>query len=338
MNPQHPASRYFTALARIQIPRPMRVLMQIVVGGLIMGIVALTFVPWVQTAKGTGRVTTLNPESQLQAIHAPVQGRIERWHIRDGATVRAGDPIVDIVDNDPAIIERLEAERNAANQSVRASQLAAEAAKRNLDRQQALYGKGLSARREYELALIEYKSWLSKTADAASTLASTETRLSRQLSQSVTAPGDGRIVRTYAGASATLVKEGQTLADFLPEGSKPAAELYLQGIDMPLVRPGQHVRLQFEGWPIVQFSGWPSRAVGTFGGVVSVVDPAASTDGRLRILVTAIEGEPWPEARYLPFGTRAKGWVLLSKVTLGYELWRQLNSFPPEPEHREVKQ
>jgi biotin carboxyl carrier protein len=334
MKPEHPSHRYFTALTHIQIPRPMRVLMQLVIGGLILGAFVLAVVPWVQTAKGVGRVTTLKPESQLQAINAPVQGRIERWYVRDGAEVRTGDPIVDIVDNDPSIIERLEAERNAASQSVSASELAAETAKRNLDRQKALYGKGLSSRREYEQAVIEYKTWLTKAADAASMLASTETRLSRQLSQRVTAPGNGRIVRTYAGASATLVKEGQALADFLPEGSQPAVELYLQGIDMPLVQPGQLVRLQFEGWPIVQFSGWPSRAVGTFGGVVAVVDPAASPDGRLRILVTAADGEEWPEARYLPFGTRAKGWVLLSTVTLGYELWRQLNSFPPEPVHQ----
>lgn len=336
MNSEHPSNSYFTALARIRIPRPMRILMRLIIGALIVGVAMLALVPWVQTAKGTGRITTLHPDGQLQAINAPVKGRIERWHIRDGASVQAGDPIVDIVDNDPAIIQRLQSERDAAKQSMKATQLAAETAKRNLNRQQALHGKGLSARREYEQAIIEYKSWLTKAADTASALASAETRLSRQLSQRVTAPGDGRIVSTYAGSSATLVKEGQTLANFLPNNSQPAVELYLQGIDMPLVRPGQHVRLQFEGWPIVQFSGWPSRAIGTFSGVVAVVDNAASTDGRLRILVTATESDPWPEQRYLPFGTRVKGWVLLSTVTLGYEIWRQLNSFPPEPERTKV--
>ena len=28
-------------------------------------------------------------------------------------------------------------------------------------------------------------------------------------------------------------------------------------------------------------------------------------------------------------GVRANGWVMLSRVRLGYEIWRQLNGFPP---------
>ena len=38
---------------------------------------------------------------------------------------------------------------------------------------------------------------------------------------------------------------------------------------------------------------------------------------------------PWPSERFLRQGVRANGWVMLSRVTLGYEIWRQLNGFPP---------
>ncbi len=57
------------------------------------------------------------------------------------------------------------------------------------------------------------------------------------------------------------------------------------GNDLPLVRVGNHVRLQFEGWPSLQFTGWPAVAVGTFGGEVAVVDPTDDGSGMFRVLV-----------------------------------------------------
>ena len=92
--------------------------------------------------------------------------------------------------------------------------------------------------------------------------------------------------------------------------------------------PGRLVRLQFEGWPAVQFSGWPSVAIGTFGGVVSVVDPSASSNGKFRVIITPEKGVKWPSNTYLRQGTRVYGWILLNTVKLGYELWRQFNGFP----------
>ena len=96
--------------------------------------------------------------------------------------------------------------------------------------------------------------------------------------------------------------------------------------------PGREVRLQFEGWPAVQFVGWPSAARGTFGGIVTVVDSHDNGKGKFRVLV---EPDPndvsWPSRRYLRQGVQVKGWVLLDEVSLGFEIWRQLNGFPPLP-------
>nr|MCH9680528.1 transporter [Deltaproteobacteria bacterium] len=86
---------------------------------------------------------------------------------------------------------------------------------------------------------------------------------------------------------------------------------------------------QFEGWPAVQFVGWPSVAVGTFGGTVAFVDATDNGAGRFRVVVVPDGEEPWPAARYLRQGVRANGWVLLNQVSIGYELWRQFNGFPP---------
>ena len=102
------------------------------------------------------------------------------------------------------------------------------------------------------------------------------------------------------------------------------------GNDAALISEGRHVRMQFEGWPAVQFTGWPSVAVGTFGGVISFIDPQDDGKGNFRVLVVPEQGgEPWPSPRFLRQGVRAKAWVLLERVSLGFELWRRFNGFPP---------
>lgn len=318
-----------TAQESVRLPHPVRLISRLLKGGLLLGVLLL-LLPWVQTAPGNGTVTAFHPSGQLQNIDALVKGRIKQWHVRDGSLVKAGDPIAEIEDNDPMLIDRLRAERDAALKAYEAAKIAAETAQIDVTRKEELFAEGLVSRREAEQAKIEYKSWLAKEAEAASKLAGAETRLSRQHTQLVTAPTDGLVVRTSAGDSATLVQEGDVLATFVPQDSLLAVELYVNGLDMPLIQAGAQVRLQFEGWPVVQFSGWPSVAIGTFSGRVSVVDPSISPNGRFRIVVTENPGERWPDRQYLRLGARAKGWVLLNTVSVGYEFWRQLNQFPPE--------
>ena len=98
-----------------------------------------------------------------------------------------------------------------------------------------------------------------------------------------------------------------------------------------IVRVGAPVRIQFEGWPVIQVSGWPSKAVGTFAGRVVAIDASAQANGRFRILVEEDKDwqSPWPDQRFVRFGSKARGWVLLDTVSVGYEIWRQLNNFPP---------
>jgi hypothetical protein len=47
------------------------------------------------------------------------------------------------------------------------------------------------------------------------------------------------------------------------------------------------------------------------------------------VLVRPYRGDDWPKDRFLRQGVRANGWVMLKQVSLGYEIWRQLNGFPP---------
>lgn len=180
-----------------------------------------------------------------------------------------------------------------------------------------------------ETTRAEHQKAIGDVALAQKELAELQGKLSKQQNQLVTAPRDGTIVRLLANEGGAIVKEGDPLFVLVPEAAERAVELWVSGNDAPLISPGRHVRLQFEGWPAVQFAGWPSVAVGTFGGEVVNVDATDNGKGQFRILILPAAGADWPSQRYLRQGVRANGWVLLNQVTLGYEVWRQLNGFPP---------
>lgn len=145
----------------------------------------------------------------------------------------------------------------------------------------------------------------------------------------VYAPRDGTLFRLNTFERGQMLKEGDELFTIVPDTTERAVELWVSGNDTPLLQPGDHVRLQFEGWPAVQFAGWPSVAVGTFGGEVSMIDSTDDGTGRFRVLVQPTAETEWPSDRYLRQGVRSNGWVMLKQVSLGYEIWRQLNGFPP---------
>ena len=194
------------------------------------------------------------------------------------------------------------------------------------------HGEFGAAQRDFEQARIRVEELRSSVAEAAAELTRVDVNLSRQSVQTVRAPRDGVILRVYAGDVATYVQAGDVVATFVPDNVDRAVELYVDGRDVALVRPGARVRLQFEGWPVVQFSGWSSVAVGTFGGIVTAVDPSAQESGRFRVLVVEDKADPhpWPDERFVRFGSKARGWVLLEEVSVGVELWRRLNNFPAE--------
>ncbi|GAB2717345.1 biotin attachment protein [Hymenobacter frigidus] len=143
----------------------------------------------------------------------------------------------------------------------------------------------------------------------------------------ITAPQTGYVVRALKQGEGEIVKEGEDLITLMPANPRLAAELYVKPMDVPLLRVGRRVRLQFDGWPALVFTGWPGSSFGTFGGVVQVIDNIDS-QGQYRLLVTHEPGtEAWPAP--LRVGSGVYGWALLDDVPIWYELWRQINGFPP---------
>jgi len=323
---------HFTTLASIKTPRVMRAVFFMLLAAIVIVIAFLIYVPWVQTTSGRGVVTTLSPNERKQDINALVPGRIEEWYVRDGSSVKKGDPIVRIADIDPQLLDRLQAERGQMELQLQAAQSALATAQIDERRSRELFEAGLAARRDYELAQIKVADMQGRVAAAQADLNRADTNIARQSEQIVRAPRDGFIQSLNAGDAATYINAGDVLATFVPDGAERVIEIFIDGRDVALVRPGDKTRIQFEGWPAVQFSGWPSVAVGTFGGRVISVDQSAQINGRFRVLIAEDRSElhRWPEERYVRFGAAVQAWVLLETVPVGYEIWRQLNNFPPE--------
>ncbi len=389
---------------------------------LVLLVIGFMVTPWQQNIRGVGRVVAYVPAERQQVISTPVEGRVSRWYIREGAVVKAGDVLAEVADNDPFLLQRLYAEQQtllarkiavdhrvqtqqeqllmaeqarpqalnaaksrvemakerklAAEQSVIAGQAAQKTAALNLSRQQILRDKGLASVRTFELSELEmaqrdtelgrakavFQASASEVAAfqadadrlAADTAASVQkaqaelskaieeqnyvkadllklqTSMARQQNQVVVSPKNGTVLRLLANPGAELLKPGQALAVLVPDTDQRAVELWVDGNDLPLIVTYSRVRLQFEGYPAIQFAGWPELSIGSFGGRVVLIDATDDGMGRFRVVVTPDPDDiPWPEVRFLRQGVRANGWVLLGRVTLGYELWRIFNGFPP---------
>jgi multidrug resistance efflux pump len=411
-----------SALQMVQSPRALRVFAALLVALLLVTLVSLGIVPWQQNVRGAGRVVAFDPFDRIQTIAAPVDGRVKQAWVIEGSRVKRGDPLLEIVDNDPSILRRLEEQRAALQsqldaatekvtlfrsqvEALRASQrLATEAARSqiavaraavqserhgfdaaraveeqvrlNFERHRGLVEDGLVSELDFEVAERTYKEARARVEQSRQALAAAihdeeakvaqlgqietenqariesartgeqsaqveaaalkerltalEVRIAQQNTQRLTAPRDGTVYRLFASPGAELVKAGDPVLQLIPDTEHRAVELWLDGNHVPLVSVERAVRLQFEGWPAVQFSGWPSVAVGTFGGRVALIDSKDDGTGRFRILVVPDpEDVPWPEPMFLRQGVRAKGFVLLDRVSIGYELWRQANGFPP---------
>ncbi|MEQ9006609.1 MAG: HlyD family efflux transporter periplasmic adaptor subunit, partial [Ekhidna sp.] len=150
----------------------------------------------------------------------------------------------------------------------------------------------------------------------------------RRENYQIIAPQSGYVVKAIKVGIGETIKEGDAVATILPESDDKAVEMYVKAMDIPLIESGKKVRVQFDGWPALQFSGWPNVSVGTFGGIVANVDRVQSNNGMFRILVKPDpDDEQWPEQ--LRLGSGIKGWVMLNNVSIWYEIWRQMNGFPP---------
>lgn len=397
-------------------------------GFAIVGFIIL-FLPWTQNISGQGEVTTLTPDQRPQTIQSPIPGRILKWYVREGDSIKKGDTIMQIAEIksdyfNPNLVSITEQQRDAkkisaesyaekvnaqevrinaliierslkleqadnklaqARQKVKADSIDLVAARTNLriaqikyNRADSLLKDGYIARKNLEDAAIKLQETQAKeTSQEAKLLVSkaevTNAKLeinrvkqefadkiskarsekfsakSSQFSseaevqklendvtnytirsglQYIIAPYDAFITTALRGGIGQTFKEGEELVGIIPAKVDLAVETFVRPIDLPLIHPGEKVRIQFDGWPAIVFSGWPNVSYGTYGAEVVAVERFISPNGKFRILLKPDpDDHPWPNE--IRAGSGAYTMALLDDVPIWFELWRQLNGFPP---------
>lgn len=144
----------------------------------------------------------------------------------------------------------------------------------------------------------------------------------------IIAPQDGQIVQAQKSGIGEIIKDGETVVEIVPTEVEYAVEIFVKPLDAPLLNKGQKIRFMFDGFPAIVFSGWPQASYGTFGGIVSTIENTVSSNGYYRVLVQQDKSKPWPTQLRLGTGTQAI--ALLKDVPVWYELWRNVNGFPPD--------
>ncbi len=201
----------------------------------------------------------------------------------------------------------------------------------------------LNARTEVTRIAAEYDEKVSKTrSDRFTALSSqfdTEAQVNKLKNQYanyqirsglyyITAPQDGYVNRALQSGIGETLKEGTPIVSIMPSDFDVAVETYVQPIDLALIRRGNKVRVWFDGWPTIVFSGWPGMSYGTFGGRIVAIENFISPNGKYRVLIAPDpEDSAWPEQ--VSIGAGAQTLALLETVPVWFEIWRTLNGFPP---------
>jgi hypothetical protein len=145
----------------------------------------------------------------------------------------------------------------------------------------------------------------------------------------ILAPQDGQIIQAKKSGIGEILKDGERISVIVPSHVEYAVELFVRPVDLPLVNIGQKIRFMFDGFPAIVFSGWPDNSYGTFGGKIVAIESSINPNGLFRVLVSEDpEDKKWSDK--LRIGSGAQGIALLKDVPIWYELWRNINGFPPD--------
>ena len=156
----------------------------------------------------------------------------------------------------------------------------------------------------------------------------------------IKAPQSGYVNRAIQSGIGETIKEGTQIVSIMPSQYDIAVETYVDPNDLPLLHKGEKVRVWFDGWPTVVFSGWPNMSYGTYGGTIVAVENFISDNGKFRVLIAPDKSEAsWP--KQIRMGSGAQTLALLDNVPVWFEIWRTLNGFPPnyyQPKNKSIKE
>lgn len=145
----------------------------------------------------------------------------------------------------------------------------------------------------------------------------------------ILATQDGQITQLTKAGIGEIVKDAETIGIIVPKNIDYIAEIYVKPVDLPLIRENQKVMLTFDGFPAIVFSGWPNSSYGTFSGKIIAIENSISENGLFKAIVAEDKTQKrWPPN--MKIGTGANGIAILNDVPIWYEIWRNINGFPPD--------
>lgn len=145
----------------------------------------------------------------------------------------------------------------------------------------------------------------------------------------ILATQDGQITQLTKAGIGEIVKDAETIGIIVPKNIDYIAEIYVKPVDLPLIRENQKVMLTFDGFPAIVFSGWPNSSYGTFSGKIIAIENSISENGLFKAIVAEDKTQKrWPPN--MKIGTGVSGIAILNDVPIWYEIWRNINGFPPD--------
>jgi hypothetical protein len=144
----------------------------------------------------------------------------------------------------------------------------------------------------------------------------------------ILATQDGQITQLTKAGIGEIVKDAETIGIIVPKKIDYIAEIYVKPVDLPLIRENQKVMLTFDGFPAIVFFGWPNSSYGTFSGKIIAIENSISENGLFKAIVA--EDKTQKMAPNMKIGTGASGIAILNDVPIWYEIWRNINGFPPD--------
>jgi len=262
------------AIALVGSSRASHLLARVLIVGCVVAILGLIFLPWQQSVRGTGRVIAFDPLDRRVDVQAPVAGRVKELRVLEGQTVKKGDVIAELQDNDPNLLENLRSQRDsvesrilalrqrvselstqleqqasvklqavaAARQKVASEQVTAETARLHYERTEALARGGLVSQRDLELAIQGRDSSAANLAAAKANLIQTEREydasLARIRADRTQVQGDLASAERDRGAADVLVSQTQQQQIVAP---RDGFVLKVSATEGTFLRPGSPI-------------------------------------------------------------------------------------------------
>jgi len=344
--------------------------------GLFFVLVFILFVPWTQNINTSGIVTTQFQEQRPQQINSIIPGKIIKWWVKEGDFVQKGDTIVELADTkddylDPRLIERTNDQLIAKKQKVDFydskitninGQLIAieagfklqEAAIRNkiqqLERKILIDSAELSAAKiDLEVGTNQYNRAGKMLNDGIISLVDYERRtqsfnkakagFQEKQQKFLNTKQDVLIARIDLNSlkqevNDKLFKLKGDIANANTEKSTVIAEVAKNENELSnyRIRGGQKWLLAPQTGQIIKAKKAGINEIVKEGEMIVEIVPNSF---KYAVELPDMTEKNWPSN--LKIGTGAQGFALLNDVPIWYELWRQLNGFPPDFYTLEVK-